>query len=716
MDDFEWDEGEETARVQQGCPYPRRLRNRLPAWRHLTGVDPWVLDVIENGYRLEWADGVEPDTVYYRIHRGNHESCYRQYPNAEPGGPPLDARATVTAEIANLLKNGVIAKTSKAPRVVLPLGTVRRPGSNKLRLILDARWLNKRLLKITFRYEMLKDVPSIFAPGSFMCSLDISSAYHHVPLHPSAYTYVGFEWDGQYYVFLALPFGLTSACRVFTKVMRTVVKHWRGQGIDLLPYIDDFGNGNPVAALARAHNRQMQADLRRLGFVVAAEKGQSEPSQRIVFLGGELDFTTPAGHFGITPERWSRCQALLAQAPTTLGAQFPLLLGQRIAGHIMSFHPATDIYGYMFTRGLHRLIAAAEEREERWLVLDADTQLEFNYWRSAPRNRFRAPIFRPPLRPQCFIHSDASDGSWGAHLSATVHGAQIRKIHGSLSPEERIASSTAREAVAALRAIQHFLPHLHGLDVALRTDNQNLSHNIDRGGSMNPLTHRVVHDLLHLCIANGIRVRVDWIPREENVIADAESKALSYAYIPNDWSLLDSVFERILSDLGPISCDLFASALTARHGIFYTRDPTDGAAGTDAFSLQNWAKLATYTDEGSLAVPFINPPFSQLPSVLKKLRTDQATAILIFPLWRSALWWPRLLAPGSQGSLWANWIRRLLIFPRHQPVFQNLATAGDRPAPVPPHWGMAAAVVSFAAAPPPRPVPFPSVRASFATR
>ena len=71
-------------------------------------------------------------------------------------------------------------------------------------------------------------------------SYDLMSGYYHVGLNPSSRTIVGFKWDGQYYVYKCLPFGLSTPPWVFSKVIRKLVMYWRREGIKLLPYLDDF--------------------------------------------------------------------------------------------------------------------------------------------------------------------------------------------------------------------------------------------------------------------------------------------------------------------------------------------------------------------------------------------------------------------------------------------------------------------------------------------
>ena len=44
--------------------------------------------------------------------------------------------------------------------------------------------------------------------GAVMAKFDVESAYRNVPVHPSDCHLLGVKWRNQYYVDLALPFGL----------------------------------------------------------------------------------------------------------------------------------------------------------------------------------------------------------------------------------------------------------------------------------------------------------------------------------------------------------------------------------------------------------------------------------------------------------------------------------------------------------------------------
>ena len=40
-------------------------------------------------------------------------------------------------------------------------------------------------------------------------------------------------------MFAVLPFGLSTACYIFTKLMRPLVGFWRGRGLKAIDYLDD---------------------------------------------------------------------------------------------------------------------------------------------------------------------------------------------------------------------------------------------------------------------------------------------------------------------------------------------------------------------------------------------------------------------------------------------------------------------------------------------
>jgi hypothetical protein len=75
--------------------------------------------------------------------------------------------------------------------------------------------------------------------GDYAVSYDLMSGYYHVGLYLRSKTFVGLKWEGKYYTYICLPFGLSTTTWVFSKVMRELVMFWRRDCIKLLPYLDD---------------------------------------------------------------------------------------------------------------------------------------------------------------------------------------------------------------------------------------------------------------------------------------------------------------------------------------------------------------------------------------------------------------------------------------------------------------------------------------------
>jgi hypothetical protein len=67
----------------------------------------------------------------------------------------------------------------------------------------------------------------------WLIKVDLKHVYLHLPLHTQHRPLVAFKWWEKTYQFLALPFGIAHAPRLFTKVMKPVLQTSYQQGIRL---------------------------------------------------------------------------------------------------------------------------------------------------------------------------------------------------------------------------------------------------------------------------------------------------------------------------------------------------------------------------------------------------------------------------------------------------------------------------------------------------
>lgn len=125
----------------------------------------------------------------------------------------------------------------------------------------------------------------LMTPNCKMVTIDLEDAYHLVPVHLSNRKFLRFQWKDVTYEFTSLPFGLSTASYIFTKIIRPVIRSLRDKGFQSIVYLDDF------LLLAESEKdcvRNVQASidlLASLGFLINYKKSCLKPATRRKFLG-----------------------------------------------------------------------------------------------------------------------------------------------------------------------------------------------------------------------------------------------------------------------------------------------------------------------------------------------------------------------------------------------------------------------------------------------
>lgn len=166
----------------------------------------------------------------------------------------------VDTEIQKLLDKNVIERANRVENDFISniFTTKKRDGT--YRLILNLQTLNKDI-------EDLKD------------------AYYSVPIYSTNRKFLKFMWKDQCFQYTCLPNGLSSAPRVFTKLLKPVFSTLRKQAFENVPYIDDIlllGDSDEHCA---QNVRSTSTLLDSLGFTIHPTKSVFVPVQEIAFLG-----------------------------------------------------------------------------------------------------------------------------------------------------------------------------------------------------------------------------------------------------------------------------------------------------------------------------------------------------------------------------------------------------------------------------------------------
>ncbi|XP_073523368.1 uncharacterized protein [Phyllobates terribilis] len=107
---------------------------------------------------------------------------------------------------------------------------IKKPDGS-FRTIANLKRLNDHLIYRPFKMETIKSAIKMLFPDCFMCVLDLKDAYYHVPILPDHQQFlrvaVQFGRHVRHFQFAALPFGISMAPRVFTKIILEVTAHLR---------------------------------------------------------------------------------------------------------------------------------------------------------------------------------------------------------------------------------------------------------------------------------------------------------------------------------------------------------------------------------------------------------------------------------------------------------------------------------------------------------
>lgn len=127
---------------------------------------------------------------------------------------PQSKRQAVQQEINRLLDEDII-EYSDSP-YTSPLHAILKP-SGETRLCLDARQINRILIKDYTQPECIDNILARFHGVQYMSSFDLTNGFLQVELEPESRRYVAFLFNGRNFQFKRLPFGLLNSVGEFIK-------------------------------------------------------------------------------------------------------------------------------------------------------------------------------------------------------------------------------------------------------------------------------------------------------------------------------------------------------------------------------------------------------------------------------------------------------------------------------------------------------------------
>ena len=587
----------------ESFPLGGRISHFITNWRKITD-NQWVLSVVEKGYKIPLK---------------SVPSQFQIPKNPTAKGSAHDVLVNEANDLLNKHAVSVVAPVDG--QYISAYFAVPKPRKvDQWRPILNLKFFNIFVKKYKFKMETLSSVREWIKPNSYCTSLDLKDAFLHIPIHNESKKFLRFIWLQKIYEWQVLVFGLTCSPRVITKVLKPVIAFLRlTWNILISIYIDDCLVQHSSSEKCHFHTQIVITLFMALGWSFKYEKCDLVPKKEFTHLG--FLFNTATMTISCPPDKISRLQSLCSEIFSK--KKCSVLSLEKLIGTIESVRPAVRLAALHYRSLQSQLLSAKRFKRDphKIIHLSQMSLTELRWWVSP--TGFEANSSAPIREPVADLNiwSDASMERGGSHSS---RGDFIQR---SWSPEELAENPhinllelrAARESLALARA---------GDKVRLFLDNRcAMFYILKQGGTRSsPLSNEACL-LWRESIQRKITLLTPhWIATDDNISADFLSR-----HDLNQWEcqLSRSVFEMIMEhfQLSP-TLDAFASRKTTQLSRYMTWDHDPKAVARNAL-IHSWDSIT-----------YLFPPVPLVMRSLQKIQQEKLTAIMVVPMWPTALWWP----------------------------------------------------------------------------
>ena len=560
------------------------------------------------------------------MHRLNHRISVRQ----------------VDEELLRLRGEGVVEVIPLHPKMLPAPITVVPKSNGGVRICLNMRQANGKTSALHFKMENLLVVRDIIRRNDFLTSLDIADAYLHIPVSKAAGRFTCTIWKGAVWRWRALPFGLSEAPRIFTKVMRTPISFLRNQGIRVVAYLDDLLIMAESEEQSVAHTGRVSELLTSLGFTLNLRKSELNPSKVITFLGTVINSVSMS--FSLHDSKWKLLKADLRRI-----SEWTHVTARQLAAIVgkLNWTIHMSLIARLRLRPLLRAkLTTLQHASGRWdqpVKMSETSRRAMRWWIDHFAEWNGRPI--APEAAHLTVYSDASDTGWGAVLvlpdqpQIEVKGTwTAASVHLHINIKELLALELGLQRFEGSIADFRKRAHLPAkVVIQWWVDNTvALSHVAKQGGKsveVSTFSERIVRWTLD----KGWVIHPDYIASEENVVADKlsrESQATGNNRL--EWKLPAAAFWQAMKVLRfRPDLDLFASQRNAQLPRFVSWKADARAVTNDALRIRinHWGKS-----------PYANPPWNLVGALLHRIQQQRVpTMALVSPFWEHSNppWWPQ---------------------------------------------------------------------------
>lgn len=465
---------------------------------------------------------------------------------------PAEFEGWVDGEISKLAESGAILRWAEfaditvnpKPTIVLPMGVEPK----KPRLFTDGRYLNNMFVHSEFQMDGVGKVSQIAWAGAQQSVMDHASGFHHVPLDPESWKYVGLCWKGEYYVWTVLCFGLSCSPYIYHTLSSAVGEYLRERDVPVLVWLDDFYFTNFTSTKSWAEAEQVRAAhaashlvlsvFHRAGYFMSVKKCVLEPTTRLVYLGIECD--SSQCRFEVPADKLDKLEVILKEAVSTQKITFATL--EKLAGKCTSMQvavPAAKRYTHFMYKQIAKFQKSAKSRVSATVKIAKNSGLmgELVRWLEVRERMNGAPWYKASHQLLSLTGAtDASSSGWGG-VTRGPDGIPFEAaadfpadwVWTHINEKEGYALLESLKLCTVQRPLQ-----ILGSTVVIDVDNTTLFHAFRKGSSKSDTLHNIIVDLFWLQVERDFTLDLRWVCSADNKEADDLSRVRTIDYVRLD--------------------------------------------------------------------------------------------------------------------------------------------------------------------------------------
>ena len=430
-----------------------------------------------------------------------------------------------------------------------------------------------------FKMDTIDAVINIMRLNCFMGSIDLANAYFSVPILRTDRTFLRFMWNYRLYQFTVLPNGLSSAPRIFTKMLKPVYAHLRQLGHIACGYIDDsFVTADSLDGCV--HSIECTANLfTSLGFTINVEKSITTPTQELEHLGFLLNSKSMTVVLTDKKKRTliQKCNQMLANPTPTIRTLAELIGLIVFSFNAVEFGPLH--YRYLEWDKVQALKISGGDFDKS-LCLSDEALGDILWW----TNNVSTEIRRiDHINYNLSLTTDASEEGWGAVFDTLPHSGVKQATGGRWVHHEKHSHINVLELKASFFGLKSFASDLTNVHIKVSMDNTTAIAYVNHmGGSHSMESNEVAMSIWAFCRQRDIWLTAVHLPGHLNVLADQKSRIFDDK---TEWHLNPGVFRKIVLKFVMPEIDLFASRLNYQLKPYVAWMPDPEAQYIDAFTL-----------------------------------------------------------------------------------------------------------------------------------